>query len=149
MREIHNIIVPVDFLQHTEDLVGFAAYIAKKLESTLRFIHVVENLYSYTEYAFPSIGRFELEVLEHAEELMKQLVEKNRNSCSGCEGKVFKGNVVETIISFAKEEKGDLIILGTHGRKGFEKMWLGSVAERVVRRAPCPTLTCNPYKSKK
>jgi nucleotide-binding universal stress UspA family protein len=149
MREIQNIIVPVDFLHHTDHLVGFAVYIAGKFDSTLRFIHVVENPYSYTEYALPSIGRFELEVIEHAEENMKQLVEKNRNSCSGCEGKVLKGNVVDTIINVATDEEGDLIILGTHGRKGLEKMWLGSVAERVVRRAPCPTLTCNPYRSNK
>ena len=146
MREIHKIIVPVDFLQHTDPLVSFALYVAKRFESALHFIHVVDNPYSYAEYSYPSIGVFEVELMEYAEANMKQLVEKHSTSSSDCEGKVFRGNVVENIISFAREEEGDLIIIGTHGRKGLEKMWLGSVAERVVRRAPCPTLTCNPYK---
>lgn len=148
MREIHKIIVPVDFFQHTDHLVDFAVYIAKRFESILRFIHVVDNPHSYAEYHYPSIGIFEVELMEYAEENMKKLVEKQRNSCSGCEGKVLRGNVVESIISFTREEAGDLIIIGTHGRKGLEKMWMGSVAERVVRRAPCPILTYNPYRSK-
>jgi nucleotide-binding universal stress UspA family protein len=146
MREIHKIIVPVDFLQHTDSLVSFALYAAKRFESALRFIHVVDNPHNYAEYSYPSIGVFEVELMEYAEANMKQLVEKHRTSSSDCEGKVFRGNVVENIISFAQDEEGNLIIIGTHGRKGLEKMWLGSVAERVVRRAPCPTLTCNPYK---
>ena len=148
MKEIQNIIVPVDFLEHTENLVEFALYITKKLGGTIRFIHVVENPYSYAEYSYPSMNIFQTEVVELAEEKMKQLVEKNSNTCAGCEGKVCIGNVVESIIDFATEEKGDLIIVGTHGRKGLEKMWLGSVAERVVRRSPCPSLTCNPYRDR-
>jgi nucleotide-binding universal stress UspA family protein len=146
MREIHKIIVPVDFLQHTDPLVNYALYVAKRFESALRFIHVVDNPHSYAEYSYPSVGVFEIELMEYAEANMKQLVEKHRTSSLDCQGKVFRGNVVENIISFARDEEGDLIIIGTHGRKGLEKMWLGSVAERVVRRAPCPTLTCNPYK---
>ncbi len=146
MKEIQNIIVPVDFLEHTDNLVEFALYMAKKLDSTIRFIHVVENPYSYAEYSFPSMNIFQNELVDLAEEKMKLLVEKNSTTCAGCEGKVRIGNVVESIVDFATEEKGDLVIVGTHGRKGLEKMWLGSVAERVVRRSPCPTLTCNPYR---
>ncbi|MEE4164621.1 MAG: universal stress protein [Desulfocapsaceae bacterium] len=146
MKEIENIVVPVDFLEHTDNLVDFAVNIAKKLDGKIRFIHVVENPYSFAEYSYPSMNIFQTELVEVAEERMKRLVEKNKNTCSGCEGKVITGNVVETILDFVKEVKGDLIIIGTHGRKGLEKMWLGSVAERVVRRSPCPALTCNPYR---
>ena len=146
MKEIQKIIVPVDFLEHTDNLIAFALYMAKKLDGTIRFIHVVENPYSYAEYSYPSMNTFQTELVDLAEEKMKRLVEKNSTTCSGCEGKVLIGNVVESIIDFVTEEKGDLVIVGTHGRKGLEKMWLGSVAERVVRRSPCPALTCNPYR---
>jgi len=63
MKEIHKIIVPVDFLQHTDPLVKFALYVAKRFESALRFIHVVDNPHSYAEYSYPSIGVFEVELM--------------------------------------------------------------------------------------
>jgi len=51
------------------------------------------------------------------------------------------GNPAEEIIEYAKENANDLIVMGTHGRTGFQRLWLGSVAERVVRTAPVPVLT--------
>ena len=147
MKEIHKIIVPIDFLHHTDQLVQYAMYIAKKFDATLNFTHVVENPHLYGDYDFPppSMVLYKTEVMKQAKEKMKQLVEENKNICSGCEGKVFQGDIVDSIIDYARDKGGDLIIIGTHGRKGFEKMWLGSVADRVIKRAPCPTLTCNPY----
>lgn len=147
MKKIHKIIVPIDFLQYTSQLVEYALYIAKKFNATLSFIHVVENTSFYGEYDFPppSAVLFSTELVKQAEEKMQQLVEENRNVFPRCEGKVDRGDIVDSIIGYAKDKGGDLIIIGTHGRKGFEKMWLGSVAERVIKRAPCPTVTCNPY----
>lgn len=146
MKEIRKIIVPIDFLEHTDQLVEFALYIAKQLGATLRFTHIIEPPHNYGYYEYPSLGALTEEVAEHTEKQMKSLVEKNRENCPGCEGNILRGNIVDSIVNYAKDEKADLIIIGTHGRKGLEKMWLGSVAERVIKRAPCPTLTCNPYK---
>jgi len=55
------------------------------------------------------------------------------------------GDVAEQIVEFAATNKGDLIVMGTHGYKGLEKIMFGSVADKVVRSAPCPVLTINPY----
>ena len=52
---------------------------------------------------------------------------------------------MDSIVAYAKEKEADLIIIGTHGRKGIEKIMLGSVAERVIKHAPCPTLIYNPH----
>lgn len=147
MKKIHKIIVPIDFLQHTDQLVDYARYIAKKFDATLYFIHVVEDAHLYGDYDFPppSMVLFNTEVVKMAEEKMKQLVDKNRHICPGTEGKICRGDKVDSIIDYTEDKGGDLIIIGTHGRKGFEKMWLGSIAERVIKRASCPTLTCNPY----
>jgi nucleotide-binding universal stress UspA family protein len=76
---------------------------------------------------------------------MDQFIKKYREVCSNCEGKVLQGNIVDSIIKYTNDEKAELIIIGTHGRKGLEKMWLGSIAERVIKNSPCPTLTYNPY----
>lgn len=147
MKEIHKIIVPIDFQQHTGRVVDYAVYIAQKLNAGLYFTHVVEDAVVYGDFTdSTSLASFEDRQAEHAERMMKKLVEENKNTCTSCEGKVSRGDVVDTIIQYAREEGGDLIVIGTHGRKGLEKMWLGSVAERVVKRAPCPTLTFNPFK---
>lgn len=148
MEKVKKIIVPVDFLQHTSQLVEYAAYIAKNLNATLCFTHVVENPDLYGDYDFPppSMVLFNTEAVKQAEERMNKLVEETRNISPGCEGKVCRGDIVDSIIDYAGEKGADLIVIGTHGRKGLEKMWLGSVAERVVKRSPCPTLACNPYK---
>lgn len=147
MKEIHTIIVPIDFLEHTDQIVEFALYISKQLNSELRFAHIVDPPHNYGGYEYPSLGALTDEIMKHAEKQMKELIIKNKNNCLGCDGKVLKGNIVDSIIKYAKDEKADLIIIGTHGRKGLDKMWLGSVAERVIKRAPCPTLTWNPYKA--
>jgi len=63
------------------------------------------------------------------------------------EAKVLVGDVGEEIIRHAEESGMDMIVMGTHGYKGLEKVMFGSVAEKVVRSSPCPVLTINPYKN--
>lgn len=145
MKVIRKIIVPIDFLQHTEQLAEYAVYIGEKFHAGLKFLHIIEPPHYYGDYEYPSLGVYAAELAKHAEKKMKHFVEKYRNSCSGCEGKILQGNIADSIIKHANDQDADLIIIGTHGRKGLEKMWLGSVAERVIKSAPCPTLTCNPY----
>lgn len=146
MTAISKVIVPVDFLDYTDALVDFAVGMAKKLDAGVNFIHVVERAHIYGDYGGPAIEDFEVKTAQLAEEKMKNLVEANRDTCSGCEGKVMKGDVVSSITAYAQEQEGGMIVIGTHGRKGLEKVWLGSVAERVVKSAPCPTLVFNPFK---
>ena len=146
MKQIEKIVVPVDFLQHTNKVTEYALYVAQKLDAAIFFAHVVEEAHVYGDFADPSLDNYVSRVAEHAEARMNKLVDQFRNSCSGCEGKVYQGDITDSIIMCAVEQDADLIIIGTHGRKGLEKMWLGSVAERVVKKAPCPTLTFNPSK---
>ena len=63
-----------------------------------------------------------------------------------CTREVLSGDIVDQIIGFAKQKAAGLIIIGTHGSKGLEKLLLGSVAERFVKNAHCPTQVMNPYK---
>jgi nucleotide-binding universal stress UspA family protein len=146
VKVIHKIIVPIDFLQHTEQLAEYAVYIGEKFNAGLVFLHVIEPPHYYGDYEYPSLGLYAAEMAEHVDEKMKQFIEKYSNSSASCEGQVLRGNIADSIIKYAKDKDADLIIIGTHGRKGLEKMWLGSVAELVIKRSPCPTLTCNPYK---
>jgi nucleotide-binding universal stress UspA family protein len=138
--------VPVDFSKHTDKLVEFAVYIAGKLSAHINFLYVVETFGAYAGIAHTSLELAAKEIQDHYEQKMANLIADNKEKCLGCDGEVVKGDVVDEIISCAKKENTNLIIMGTHGSKGIEKIILGSVAERVVKNAPCPTLTFNPYK---
>jgi nucleotide-binding universal stress UspA family protein len=147
MQEITNIVVPIDLEKHTQKLADFAIYIAKKLNAHINFIHVTE-FYASGDMMLgsPSLENINLERVQKAKEVMANLIEDNKSKYENMSGIVYKGEIVETIVQFAAEQKAGLLIIGTHGAKGLEKILLGSVAERVLKRVHCPTLTINPYK---
>jgi nucleotide-binding universal stress UspA family protein len=152
MNTINKIIVPVDFYQHTNDLADFAVDIAAKLEADVHFVHVTSgphydlSLIDYSPEAFKQLND---KITAHAEEKMSALVEKSRKLCPGCKGAVLKGEVVDELLAYSMDNDSDLIIIGTHGAQGIEKVLLGSVAERVVKRSSCPVLVFNPYKGER
>jgi nucleotide-binding universal stress UspA family protein len=145
--EINKIIVPVDFGKTTIKLVEFALYIATQLTAEIGFCHVVEP-FSMGDMMLgsPSLGDLEKQIRINAEERMANLIEDNDGKGLTCRGKVLFGDTVEEIIAYAREQRAGMIIIGTHGAKGLEKIMLGSVAERVVKRSDCPCLVMNPYK---
>ena len=146
MQEIHQIIVPVDFSKTTSKLVDYATYMAEKLSATIHFVNVAEINQGHDMLLGSSVfGDIKEKIIAAAEERMANLLEDNGERCKGCTGKVVNGDTVDAIIDHARNEKADLIIISTHGTKGLEKILLGSVAERVIRKSPCPTLIYNPY----
>ncbi len=147
MQEVHQIIVPVDFSKTTAKLIDYATHMAEKLSATIHFIHVAEINQGHDMLLGSSVfGDIKDKIIAAAEERMANLLEDNGERCKGCTGKVVNADIVDAIIDHAKNEKADLIIISTHGTKGLEKILLGSVAERVMKKAPCPTLIYNPYK---
>lgn len=83
---------------------------------------------------------------QQAEERMAALVKKYEQRENGAGGNVVVGDASNEIIKYAKVQNADMIIIGTHGARGLEKILLGSTAERVVKKAPCPVLVFNPFK---
>ena len=152
MQNIQQIIVPVDFHQHTDELVAFAMMIANKLAAKLTFLHVSEHIVEVASYSdvYPtSFAVIDEELFGYAQKKMAELVAKNKSICPGCDGVVLRGNVADGIVDYVKDKASDLIVMGTHGAKGIEKILLGSVAERVLKRASCPILIYNPYKGER
>ena len=80
-----------------------------------------------------------------AEKKMENFLDENLDPSVASKSKVLIGHVAEKISLFAKAEGIDLIIMGTHGYKGLERMLLGSVTEKVLRMAPCSVLTINTF----
>ena len=146
MKEINSIVVPVDFSGITTKLVDYAVDIASKLSGVIHFVHSVNFYAGDTMLGFPYAKECEAKLIKNAEERMANLLADNKERCTGCTGEVVVGDPVERIVEFARAKDSDLIIISTHGVKGLEKILLGSVAERVLKRAHCPVLFLNPFK---
>ncbi len=146
MEKIMHIVVPVDFLKTTDQLVDYATYIARKLTATLHFVHVVD-IYTGSEMLdLPYVLECRKKLQSAAEKKMTGLLADNIKQFPSSTGEVLLGDPVEKIVEYAKEKDAGLIVISSHGAKGLEKILLGSVTERVLKRAHCPLLITNPFK---
>lgn len=148
MKEVEKIVVGVDFSKNAEKILQSAVYVAEKFQAELAIIHVVERFDSYVGLSIPHMSFDELEkdMQESAKKKMEDFVMDNLGENASNKTTVLAGKAATEIVGYAGSEGVDLIIVGTHGYRGLEKVLLGSVAERVVGTAPCPVLTINPYK---
>jgi len=149
MKEIRQIVVPVDFHQHTSVLSEFAINIANKLGGKITFIHIVPFIEYYQDISIISANDINADLKKNAEGKMSSLLEKCQQLAPNCAGTVLMGDIAESIVEYAQANDADMIIMGTHGARGIEKFFLGSVVERVLKRAHCPTLAFNPFKGER
>ncbi len=147
MPNITKIIVPIDLDKHTDKLVDYAFYMAKKLDAEVLLVHVVEFIVM-GEMALgnPSYDDFNTKRKDHANTALTEISDKAVGKCERYTCKVIIGDIVDEILDLAQAENGNLIIMGSHGKRGLEKILLGSVAERVLKNAHCPVLIMNPYR---
>jgi universal stress protein A len=144
MIDLRRILVPVDFSPHAEQALRYAAALAEKFAAELYLVHVFQDLAIYqTEVvsgAPPILPPVEQLTASARGELERLVREKNLQRLT-VHAEVVEGSPVEEIVDYAREKDIDLIVLGTHGRGWLTHVLLGSVAEKVVRKAPCPVLT--------
>lgn len=128
-----KILFPTDFSHTGDAALAIAASLAKEHDGQLLIVHVPD----------PSLWYGEREPT--TEQLTKMLHNiKPTDSSISVAYCLVKGDPVDALVQFAKEERIDLIVLGSHGHRGLTRMLLGSVAEGIVRQAPCPVLVCKP-----
>lgn len=144
MIEIRRILCPIDFSDFSRRALDHAVAIAKWYDSTITLLHV-SPIVPLAAYA-PGSGVVPSANLtpEEREALlasMKQLAATAASPDVRFDYKLAEGGTAAQIVNAAETLSNDLIVLGTHGRSGFERMLLGSVTEKVLRKAPCPVLT--------
>jgi len=151
MEDIKRIVAPIDFSDNTEMIASTAACIAGKFSADLDFIFVAEGFEDYTAFRTPPANLLSLkeELLDSAKEQMDTFIEKHKEKfnalgVSTINGQVFSGDIAEKIINYAGETNEQIIVMGTHGYKGFNRLVFGSVAEKVVKTARCPVMTIKP-----
>jgi nucleotide-binding universal stress UspA family protein len=141
--QFKKILCPVDFSKYSDYALDYAVELAQLFDGDLRLLHVVEVpfLPSYAMAGVPDLSIPIEQIEEGAQEGMQQLLAKVRGRWERTESEVRTGTAFVEIINYAREAEIDLIVIGTHGRSGLRHMIIGSVAEKIVRKAPCPVLT--------
>lgn len=154
MTEIFKkILVPTDNSENAREAFKYAADLAEKYDSTINVVHVIDTSHfdQVTKYAselyMQSPQRYEETVIKEKTKETKDFIKKNLQNDKGLkvEKIIRRGKPFVEIIKTAKEIEADLIVMGTHGKTGLANVLMGSVAEKVVRKAPCPVLRIKPW----
>ena len=141
MITLKKILCPVDHSECSYLALKYAISLALKDEAKLYLMHVIDSrLYDTEIYKFGPHKLNEIDVSKIRADLMKSLPEGTTDVLE-VETIVVNGVPFNEIINAATEINVDLIVIGTHGRTGLSHVMLGSVAEKVVRKATCPVLT--------
>jgi nucleotide-binding universal stress UspA family protein len=151
MKEFRNILFPVDLSESSEKIVPYVLAVAQKFESKIHLLFVarVFDYFAGFYVPAPSITTMEKGIIEGAEKRMDEFVEQYFHDYPDTVASVVSGDATQKIIHYIPSNEIDLVIMGTHGRKGLDKVVFGSVAERVVKTAPVPVMVVNPYKTGK
>jgi universal stress protein A len=138
-----KILVPVDFSEPSNLALDTAVALAKDNDASLTIVHVYEPLAIALPEGYQLFS--EEQLTQMFEEFQRELAEQKRRAEVGgaprVDTELLHGFAVSEIQNFAQQCNFDLIVMGTHGRRGLSHAFLGSVAERVIRMAPCPVLT--------
>lgn len=143
MMKIERIVCPVDFSEYSTKAYDYAYSLAKHYGAKLFLEHVVQPLQvPYPYYAFPDamVNDVYWNVSSEAEKRMKELAAARAWNGLQPEWVIQKGFVPDTILEFAETQAANLIVMGTHGRRGIDRVTMGSVTEKVLRKARCPVL---------
>jgi universal stress protein A len=144
-----KILYPVDFSEYAGEILEYAVAIATQFGSELHLIHVIPNLNYFTPYESFLTPENLVAIERNIEGEVKRDFDKLTERLTVPAKRVVRtGITFVEIIDYIKEEGIDLVVMGTHGRSGIEHILIGSVAEKVVRKAPCPVLTVRPKDKK-
>ncbi|ENO3978177.1 universal stress protein [Aeromonas veronii] len=139
MPSIKTLLCPVDFSQMSRAVLDYAVFMAQSHQAQLKLIHVVDQLHGFDSYKILHMTAIEIthEMERQARTQLKELVATLPIPATF---DIRFGRAADEIVIQAKEDEAELIVMGSHGRSGISHLLVGSVAESVVRHAPCPVL---------
>ena len=144
MINVKNILVPTDFEQTSVHALTYGRELARLFTATIHIVHAVDDVFALpggTEGTLASFPRLQQELEQSARTQLEQLLTDDDRKAGAKTVVVASSSPAQSIVDYARDAKIDLIVMGTHGRGGAPAFLIGSVAERVVRTAPCPVLT--------
>jgi nucleotide-binding universal stress UspA family protein len=142
MIDLKRILVATDFEESSGQALKFAVDLAQKFGSALTLIHVYEVPdYVYFNGSLPAVTQWIAPIRAAATTQLEETLTRVRGLLPGATSLLRQGRPADEIVKAIDELHPDLVVVGTHGRRGVSHVFLGSVAERVVRTASTPVLT--------
>jgi nucleotide-binding universal stress UspA family protein len=136
MIVLKKVLVATDFSPPSDAALAYGRALARTFGASLTLLHVVENYFLRPTASAPYMDQE-----ARTRMLDDQLTDEDRRQLGARAVLEISDEPADAIAGFAKAQKIDLIVMGTHGRSGLERLLVGSVAEHVIRTAPCPVLT--------
>lgn len=138
-----TILCPIDFSEVSLSALRLATSLRELFDARLVLVYVVEPIVAPSDFTFGPMtsGDVEERLMDRSRQSLQEVVASLEVPPEKIHSRVEHGRASQEIVRVAAEEKADLIVMGTHGYTGMAHVLLGSTAERVLRRAPCPVLT--------
>ncbi len=148
MIKIKKILCPVDFFAGSDNAVKYAALLAANYEARVKLLHVIEPIWA--EYDYPiNTGDLQLSMKSVSDKELRKMAAKLEIIGLTVEREVRTGEIAGEIKQVIDRDKPELVVMGSHGRRAFERWLLGSVAERLIRQCPVPLLVVPANQKKK
>jgi nucleotide-binding universal stress UspA family protein len=147
MIEMKKLLFPVDLSGVSSKIASSVIALAEKLDAEIHIVHVAATLEEIAGLygPAPALVDFEKQVVKGAERELEKFEQNFFRDYPKKKRVVLQGDPVEGLIEYIRTEKIDLVVMGTHGRKGADKILFGSVADQMVKNSPVPVMTVNPY----
>jgi universal stress protein A len=142
MNRFSKILVPIDYSAHSEEAMRNAVDVARRFSASITLVNVYEPIDRLAPEAYWVISPEQEKHLLAAfkERLIKAEQQVRDLGATTVDSQLLEGEAAQRIVSYASDNGHDLIVMGTHGRRGVKHLLLGSVAERVLRTSPCTVL---------
>ena len=143
MLNFNIIVVPTDLSDYSLRALPYAIGLAERFDARLKILCINEPAVPISDVTWAGIDVHATDdtLLAEARQTLDRIIREQVPNGLDVEANVITGNPVEAIIEYAREQNADLLVMCTHGRTGLSHVLMGSTAEAVVRRAPCPVLT--------
>lgn len=147
---MNHLLIALDYSNPTEEVAAKGFQLAKAMNASVTLVHVLSDITYYSSLNYSPITGFDSfstmgmvqsstrkELMEAAGKFLDHFKGKY-SEAANVDTEIGEGDFAEEIIRIAKEKKSDIIVMGTHGRKGFDKIFMGSVAEKVLQKTDVP-----------
>jgi nucleotide-binding universal stress UspA family protein len=139
--QLRQLLIPIDFSDYSEQALRWGISLAQKYGAQLLLLHVIPAVLEEVSARESAGEQLVIDLTAKVEAQLHEMARQGLREGVAVHVQVADGEPAEAILQMAREERVDLIVMGTHGRTGLSHLLLGSTAEAVVRAASCPVFT--------
>jgi nucleotide-binding universal stress UspA family protein len=139
--QLKQILIPIDFSDYSDQALRWGVSLAQKYGAQLLLLHVIPEVLEEVSARESAGEQLVIDLTAEVEAQLREIARQGLKEGVAVDVRVADGEPADAILRMARQEKVDLIVMGTHGRTGLSHLLLGSTAEAVVRAAACPVFT--------